>query len=392
MLKACAADAPRSADRLGRVLTLPRYPACGQAFFKIGRTGMAGSAAGSDERMRETFLAQARGCAELGSPFTSDLCIALAAALDRCSETGRKVLDWPGDPQADALALRLCGALHALVLDGADRILAAAFPPRSASPLILGALLPAVFRQHDERISAALDHPPQTNEVERAAMLLPGFLLLARETGLPLDLHEIGASAGLIGLFDRFAYRFGGATWGDAEGAVQLAPEMRGKAVRLDGELKLAARGASDKLPIHLLRPAERLRLRSFVWPDQTDRLRRLDAAIALAATVRLRAPEKADAGQAVANWLEARREGAAAVLFHSIVWQYLPPETKHAVVAAMAAAGAQASMEKPLAWLRMEPLSPKNPFAALSLTVWPGGATRHLADCDYHGRWIAWH
>ena len=363
-----------------------------QNFLEIGRTGMAGSAANSDERIRENFLAQARACAELGSPFTSGLCIALVAALDRRSETGRKVLDWPGDPQADALALRLCGALHGLVLDGADRVLAAAFPPRSASPMILGALLPAVFRQHDERLKLALDHPPQTNEVARAAMLLPGFLLLARETGLPLDLHEIGASAGLNGLFDRFGYRFGEDFWGDAEGTVQLAPEMRGNAVPLEGELRFAGRSASDKLPVHLARPAERLRLRSFVWPDQASRLKRLDAAITLATAVRLKVPDRADAAEAVRNWLGARRERTAAVLFHSIVWQYLPQETKHAVVSAMAAAGGQASAESPLAWLRMEPPSPKNPFAALSLTVWPGGATRHLADCDTHGRWIAWH
>jgi hypothetical protein len=38
-----------------------------------------------------------------------------------------------------------------------------------------------------------------------------------------------------------------------------------------------------------------------------------------------------------------------------------------------------------------MEPGDPANNWAVLSLTLWPGGETRRLAHCDYHGRWIEW-
>ena len=41
----------------------------------------------------------------------------------------RKVATWPGDCRADALALRLTGALHALVLTGRAPALAAVYPP-----------------------------------------------------------------------------------------------------------------------------------------------------------------------------------------------------------------------------------------------------------------------
>lgn len=354
----------------------------------------------ADERgrgVRGHFAAQALACASLGSPFTAALCAALGRMLDNTTETGRRCLAWPGDPDGDALALRLCGALHALVLDHADKVLAAAFPPRSAVAIILGGLLPGVLRRHDARLADAVRHPPQTNEVGRAAMLLPGFLLLAREIGLPLSLHEIGASAGLNGLFPRFGYRYGADAWGDAEAAVQLAPEVRGGTrPPLDGALRIAGSGASDKAPVDFARPAERLRLRSFVWPDQAARLERLDAAIGLASAMRLPPPAASDAADAVAAWLDARQPGTAAVLFHSIMWQYLPAATKQATAAVMAAAGARSSHEAPLAWLRMEPAQargtgPAEAFAALSLTLWPGGVTRHLADCDLHGRWIAW-
>ena len=38
-----------------------------------------------------------------------------------------------------------------------------------------------------------------------------------------------------------------------------------------------------------------------------------------------------------------------------------------------------------------LEPLGAKARHATLSLTVWPGGRAIHLANCDYHGRWIEW-
>ena len=70
-------------------------------------------------------------------------------------------------------------------------------------------------------------------------MLLPGFLPIARETGLPLALHEIGSSAGLNLLFDRFHYRYGDVEWGDPASPVRLAPEVRGNPVPIDGAAEI---------------------------------------------------------------------------------------------------------------------------------------------------------
>lgn len=341
------------------------------------------------EEVRAHFRAQAEACERLGSPFTAGLCRALAHVLDTSTQTGRKALGWSGDPQSDALALRLCGGLHALVLSRADLVLAAAFPPRSASQHLLAGILPATFRKHDARLASSLDHPPQTNEVARSAMLLPGLLTLAREWRLPLALHEVAASAGLNLLLDRFQYRFGNACWGEAEAKVALAPELRGVPVPLGGELRIAARRASDLAPVSVLVPEGAQRLRSFVWADQTERLARLDAAVSLARAENLRV-RRMDAAEAVARMIAERRTGEGAVLMHSVAWQYMSADTRRAMVGALAQAGESATPERPLAWLRMEPRG-NEPHAALGLTVWPGGATRHLADCDFHGRWIAW-
>jgi len=343
-----------------------------------------------DEAVRRHFGGQAKACDVLGSPFTAALCRALAVALDRSTETGRRVLDWPADPRPDALALRLCGGLHALVLSGKDAGLAALYPPNAADETDLSRILPDVLARNDARLLLAIDSAPQTNEIGRSAMLLPGFLAIARETGLPLDLFEIGSSAGLNLLFDRFHYRYGEREWGDGDALVRLAPEVRGNVPPLPGVLRIGSRHGCDIAPIDVTLPDDRLRLRSYVWADQTARLERLDGAIATAASVPMTLV-KADASDFVRDRLAGRREGAVFVLCHSIMWQYMPGATKLSIEEAMLEAGGEVDAASPLAWLRMEPLDLRDPHATLSLTLWPGGEMRHLARCDYHGRSIEW-
>lgn len=335
----------------------------------------------------EHFEKQAQACDRMGSPFTARLCRLLPGVLDKETQTGQRIRSWPGDPREDALALRVCGGLHALVLSG-DEALAAVYPRNAASDAALRAAVGDAIARHDARLFANLDSAPQTNEIARSAMLLPGFLAIARETGLPLDLYEIGSSAGLNLLFDRFHYRYGDAAWGDDSAPVRLAPEMRGKTPMLDGRLDIAQRRGSDIAPIDVAKPEERLRLTSYVWADQTARLDRLAAAIGIAA----RQPfelEKADAADFVDQALAARRPDAVLVLFHSIMWQYLPMATRRRIEQALAAAGADGG--GPIAWLRMEPSGTNDPYAVVQLTLWPDGATRDLARCDFHGRWIEW-
>jgi hypothetical protein len=326
----------------------------------------------------------------MGSPFTGKLCRALSEILDRGTGTGRRILSWPGVPREDALSLRLCGGLHAIVLAGDDAALAALYPPHWRGGDIDHAALLAAILRNDARLSAALDSPPQTNEIARSAMLLPGFLEIARATGLSLDLAEIGSSAGLNLLFDRFCYDYAGAGWGDPDSPVRLAPTVEGSVPPLDGNLVVAHRAGCDIAPVDVSKPADRLRLRSYIWADQAARLARMDAAIGLAATD-FSPPQKADAADFVTRRLAARRKGNAFVLFHSIMWQYVPAATRDAIGNAMRTAGAAATADAPVAWLMMEPEDVRDPRATLSLTIWPGGERRRLALCDYHGRAIQW-
>jgi len=153
--------------------------------------------------------------------------------------------------------------------------------------------------------------------------------------------------------------------------------------------VEVRQRRGCDRRPIDPGDPAGRLRLRAYVWADQTARLARLDAALDHAMRQGTRV-EQADAADWVEAQLAIRPDGLATVLFHSVVWQYLSAAAQSRIEAALGRAGAAARADTPLAWLRMEP-SPAGGQAELRLTVWPGGRERLLAHADYHGRWINW-
>ena len=129
------------------------------------------------ERVRLHFRRQAEACDTLGSPFTAAVCRALAELLDETTATGQRVLAWPGNMRDDALSLRFCGGLHALVLARADDELAAAYPPHAADAADLTRILQGAIARNDAALGRALDSAPQTNEIARsgdAASRLPG--------------------------------------------------------------------------------------------------------------------------------------------------------------------------------------------------------------------------
>ena len=342
------------------------------------------------EKILASFARQIGWCDSLGSPFTAGLLRLLAADLAAGGPTAALVDHWPGDPVADALPLRLAGALHALVLSGAAPELAATYPPRAgAGPERLGPVLPGVLAAHRAFIGGFLASPPQTNEVGRSGVLLGGFLRIARDTGLPLALLEIGASAGLNTVWDRFHYRLGGASWGDPASPVHLAPAWEGGLPPLDAPLRVASRRACDLSPIDLEDSAQRLRLRAYVWADQRERLARLDGAIAVARAAGQHV-ERADAALWVREHLAGTAAERATVLYHSIMWQYMPGETRKDLAGTLRERGARASPEAPLAWLRFEPPTPEA-RPELRLTLWPGGTERRLATAQAHGSQVTW-
>ena len=226
-----------------------------------------------ENEIRSGFERQAQACRRLGSPFTALFCEAMAERLDRSSAFGRRVLDWSGDPRADALSLRCAGAFNALARSGRSPTLTAVYPPAEPSIAALWGGILTALAEHDAFLTAYLDNAPQTNEVKRCAVLLGGALMVTSETGLPLDVIEIGASAGLNLGFDFYRYELDGGVWGAATAPVTIRSDWRGALPPLDAPLAVAARRACDLNPLDPGNPEHRARVMSYIWAALLDRI-----------------------------------------------------------------------------------------------------------------------
>lgn len=335
------------------------------------------------------FNEQAAACRALGSPFTGDLLERIADLLPRHPDWAAPMLRWPGDPKADALALRVAGALHRAVLLGEDTALAAAY----AALRIDDALLDAALRRHHDLLATYLQSPPQTNDPQRSAVLLGGFLEIAAACpGLALQCREIGASAGLNLSWDSYACDFGAWSRSPAHAPLHLAADWQG-GMPWQGRIAVQDRAGCDVAPLNAADATQRQRLLSYIWADQPQRLARVTAALDHAVRQRI-AVEKMAAGDFVVRALAQRSRDRVFVLYHSIVWQYVAAAEQQRIEQALRAAGKAATTDAPLAWLRLEPGTARD-GADLLLTLWSGqpsdGETRRLAVGDYHGRWVRW-
>ena len=343
----------------------------------------------SSELLR-AFERQAEWCRRLDAGFTAAVVETLAEQLRRDGPLAELLPDWPGDPSADAVPLRLCGALHALALSP-DSALAALYPPRAIT-LDRDALvreLNAALLSDRAFFERMLQRPPQTNEIGRSAVLLGGFAEIARHTRLPLVLLEIGASAGLNLRWDRYRFELGPQAWGDPASPVRVASQWRGSPPALPATIAIVGRAGCDNEPLDPRSDADRRSLLAYCWPEQRERVGRLRAALQLTAADGLTV-ERADAARWLERQLAERRAGVATVVYHSIVWQYLGEDTQKAARAAIEQAGARATADAPLAWLALE-FAAEGQAPELGLTQWPGGRRQRLATAHPHGAHADW-
>jgi hypothetical protein len=323
----------------------------------------------------------------MGSPLYAHL---LGRAAEE-AEAGGPVFDLlaPHDapnPRANALALRLMAAVHQLALDGQASGLAAHYPTCGGRLEVAGAgeAFRAVLLEHADRLGRLLARPCQTNEVGRCAALAFGFLEVAARYGRPLRLLEVGASAGLNLRFDLYRYGGAGAGWGPPESPVDLSGLWREPPPRRPPTIPIVERRGCDVRPVDPLTAEGRLQLESSVWADQVERLARLRGAFLVAETEPATV-DRASVDEWLAPALAEPRTGVVSVVFHSIVEEYLPRPVRDSAEATLARAGAAATSDAPLAWIRFEPL-PETPAYAVTLATWPGGEEHVVATAGAHG------
>jgi hypothetical protein len=294
-------------------------------------------------------------------------------------------------PPGSAPALRLLAPVHELVLNGSAPTLAEFYPSAGGSrpPAGVWPFAREAIEEHREWLAERLHRTVQTNDPGRGAVLYAALLWLTSRYGRPLRLLEIGASAGLNLLFDRWCYVVDGTELGDPNSPVRFVdPWQPAPGIDLAAaarELRVVERAGCDLAPLNPADPDDRARLLSYIWPDEVERIERASQALAIAT----REPAGVAAADA-AEWLPARltdgpREELT-VIWHSVVRQYVADETW-----AMLNDGFRAAVSD-VVWLGMEP-APAEQQHVVELTIRTAAdePPARLAVCGDHGPPVSW-
>ena len=223
----------------------------------------------------------------------------------------------------------------------------------------------------------------QTNEVQRAWGLLPGFLSVA--DGRPFDLLELGPSAGLNLLWDRYRYRYSTGVWGESVLELSGDDRLPPPAPLFERRVEVARRRGIDLNPVDATSEHGARLLQSFVWPDQTGRLERLQRAIEV---VRENPPElmRGDYVESLPGLLADRVEGTHLVVFQTASTMYLA----EGAMARLRGTLHEAALSEPLTYLGTG-RAPDDDGYALEVERWPSGEHERLAVFDFHGDWLDW-
>jgi hypothetical protein len=250
-----------------------------------------------------------------------------------------------------------------------------------------GAFRAFVLDHADQVVATVMARQTQTNEVGRCALLLP---LLARLPG-PLALVEVGASAGLCLLPDRYAYDYGGTIVGDPTAPLRLPCQPRGP-VPIPATLpRVVWRRGVELDPVDLHDPDAVRWLECCIWPDQPERLARLQAAVRVA---RADPPEvvRGDLLELVGPVVADAPTDATVVVFHTAALVYVPEPGRQRFAELMATL--------PAVWISAEGLGVVPALAAglesgqapeRAVFLLGQGPQRLVGLADPHGAWLQW-
>jgi hypothetical protein len=247
-----------------------------------------------------------------------------------------------------------------------------------------------VLAAHGEWLAGFVrEHPIQTNEVQRCWVLLPVFLTIARLARRPLDLVELGPSAGLNLLWDRYGYVYEAGSWGDPLSPLQLSGEERSPVPEglLHTPVEVGRRLGIDLTPVDASTEEGLRLLDTFVRDDgYRSRLRRG------VETLRQDPPElvRGNYLDVLPHVLRERDERTLTVVFQTISTVYLSAEERTRLRVVIDEAGAAG----PLAWISTptpEEHGQRRGDYPVELALWPGGDRRIVARMNVRGTWLEW-
>lgn len=332
------------------------------------------------------FVRQAENCRSTGSDFVAAVLEAVDRQLPLAPQSKKMVESWRGDPAAAAVAMRVNGALHALARRGKPQYLADLY---SGEHNDFDGAIAEALAQEDQFIADWMRYPTQTNEVARGGAVMSALMAVAAERPMPFQILELGSSCGLNLNLARYAYQLGTVAAGDTTSPVRIAPAWRGANPPVAAVSIASAQGV-DLSPLSALDPSHRERLLSFTWADQPARSQRLEAALQIAVAHPPRV-HRGDAKLWLAQRLAERQdEGVCRAVVHTMFIQYLSDRERQDITKMMAAAGAGATVDRPLVEIGLE-WTPDRREVQLRCTRWPDGETTILATCHPYGDWVEW-
>ena len=241
-----------------------------------------------EKQTRDTLALQFREfsqneCRLSRSPFYEALCAGIAEDAD--------LLDLAGGVREGQRAPNLfLAAVQYLVLTRGDNTLKDVYEGVSAevpAPEGFFGTFRAFCLDNAQQITDIIStRTVQTNEVRRCAVFLPALFLVEERAGFrPFHFVDVGCSAGLNLLWDKYRYRYSNTTsCGDASAALLIECEVKGDSpLPLRETLpKAASRVGIEIEPVDTSDPDGIIWLRSLIWPDQCDRLTLLSTALAV--------------------------------------------------------------------------------------------------------------
>jgi len=344
-----------------------------------------------ETRLIQAGRLQARLCHEHGSPTYGTIVDDLVDTLERGdgSEVHQLLLSDDRDAVGSALYLRLLGAVHRLVLLDADCPLRRWYPSvgGTVDPQRAAAELPGVVAGNHTWVEREMRRDVQTNDVGRIAPLSAAMRHAVHEFGgPPVQLLEPGTSAGLNLWPDRYGVEVDGRWMGPEDSALTLCGRFVEGHPPTDPLLVDGRRGC-DLHPIAIAKEEDRALLRSFVWTDDTQRLSRLDGALATAGPVEI---DEQDACEWLSSRLQELPDDTTTIVFHSLLLTYLSNDQRIRFAQLIRSAGATADGRHRLAWISLEPRH-DDLDVALVCELWPGGHRTQLARCSPHGAGVRW-
>ncbi|MCF6136575.1 DUF2332 domain-containing protein [Pseudalkalibacillus berkeleyi] len=284
----------------------------------------------------------------------------------------------------------ILGAVHYLLLKGSNHPLKDYYPSVTDKPKGLEGsfdqLKDFCELHRDEMITILQQRLVQTNEVRRCAYLYPIFCYIYEQVQKPLSMIEIGSSAGLQLLWDKYQYSYGtDEIYGDTQSDVHITSEIKGEhnpsflkksppvVSKVGLDLHISDLGDTD----------DYLWLKSLIWPEHQERLDLFENA----AKRFNEDPVKLIEGDGIAllpEVIDSLPKDTPICIFHTHVANQIPEDSKRALEEKIKAIG----QERDVFHLHNNMWDRQ-----LHLDYYLDGKeyTNTIGETDGHGRWFEW-